>query len=219
MKADIHPDYVLAHVTLLVRKRVLDALDEAGAPRRDLRRVPPVLHGQAEARRHRRSGRALPAPAREGRRAAAPRLARHGRQLRRAGRSRGRDDAQPVDTGPSRSARRTGEITRGRPGHRLADGSAAGSGGCRSIRGVIALGESLAIGFRALADLRERTPRRSARRGRRDPDARSARGQIIFSFAIAIGFALMLFKVGARALITSWLPIDVDGLVRDRRGR
>ena len=68
MKADIHPDYVLAHVTLLVRQRVLDALDEGGAPRRDLRRVPPVLHGQAEARRHRRSGGALPAPAREGRR-------------------------------------------------------------------------------------------------------------------------------------------------------
>ena len=33
------------------------------------------------------------------------------------------------------------------------------------------------------------------------------RGQIIFSFAIAIGFALMLFKVGP-ALLTNWLPID-----------
>ena len=56
---------------LLVRERVLDALDEGRAPRRDLRRVPSVLHGEAEARRHRRSGGALPAPAREIRRRAA----------------------------------------------------------------------------------------------------------------------------------------------------
>jgi uncharacterized protein YqhQ len=46
------------------------------------------------------------------------------------------------------------------------------------------------------------------------------RGQIIFSFALAIGFALMLFKVGP-ALLTSWLPVDhtgafvvVEGLIR-----
>src|SRR4029450_7129835 len=45
-------------------------------------------------------------------------------------------------------------------------------------------------------------------------------GQLIFSFAIAIGFALMLFKVGP-AVLTSWLPIDstgpfvvVEGLIR-----
>src|SRR6476661_4891451 len=43
---------------------------------------------------------------------------------------------------------------------------------------------------------------------------------LIFAFAIAIGFALMLFKV-TPALITSWLPIDttgwfvlVEGLIR-----
>ena len=42
-----------------------------------------------------------------------------------------------------------------------------------------------------------------ARRSRRE----ISRGQIIFSFVIAIGFALMLFKVGP-ALLTSWLPID-----------
>ena len=47
-----------------------------------------------------------------------------------------------------------------------------------------------------------------------------SRGQIIFSFVLAIGFALMLFKVGP-ALLTSWLPIDgtysfvvVEGLIR-----
>src|SRR4029450_5902996 len=77
------------------------------------------------------------------------------------------------------------------------------------IRGVIALGESLAIGFRALAI--------SANYAAQDPEAADgevqtqiARGHIIFSFAIAIGFALMLFKV-TPALITSWLPIDTTG--------
>jgi uncharacterized protein YqhQ len=77
------------------------------------------------------------------------------------------------------------------------------------IRGVIALGESLAIGFRALAI--------SANYAAQDPDAgpgevqtEIGRGQIIFSFAIAIGFALMLFKV-TPALITNLLPIDTTG--------
>jgi len=77
------------------------------------------------------------------------------------------------------------------------------------VRGVIALGESLAIGFRALAI--------SANYAAQDPDAKDGdveteitRGQIIFSFAIAIGFALMLFKV-TPALITKWLPVDTTG--------
>jgi uncharacterized protein YqhQ len=79
------------------------------------------------------------------------------------------------------------------------------------IRGVIALGESLAIGFRALAI--------SANYAAQDADAEEGeeiqteitRGQIVFSFAIAIGFALMLFKV-TPALITNWLPIDTTGV-------
>ncbi len=76
------------------------------------------------------------------------------------------------------------------------------------VRGVIALGESLAIGFRALAI--------SANYAAQDPEKEEevqteiTRGQIVFSFAIAIGFALMLFKV-TPALITSWLPIDTTG--------
>jgi uncharacterized protein YqhQ len=80
------------------------------------------------------------------------------------------------------------------------------------IRGVIALGESLTIGFRALAI--------SANYAAQDPNAKPgeagevqteiSRGQIIFSFAIAIGFALMLFKV-TPALITNWLPIETTG--------
>jgi uncharacterized protein YqhQ len=76
------------------------------------------------------------------------------------------------------------------------------------IRGIIALGESLAIGFRALAI--------SANYAAQDPEAEEdvktelSRGQLIFAFAIAIGFAIALFKV-TPALITNWLPIDTTG--------
>jgi uncharacterized protein YqhQ len=86
------------------------------------------------------------------------------------------------------------------------------------VRGVIALGESLAIGFRALAI----SANYAAQEEGDDSEVRTeiTRGQIIFSFAIAIGFALMLFKVGP-ALVTSWLPIDdtgwfvvVEGVIR-----
>jgi uncharacterized protein YqhQ len=86
------------------------------------------------------------------------------------------------------------------------------------IRGVVALGESLAIGFRALAI----SANYAAQEEGEDGEVRTeiTRGQILFSFAIAIGFALMLFKVGP-ALLTSWLPIDdtgwfvvVEGLIR-----
>jgi uncharacterized protein YqhQ len=87
------------------------------------------------------------------------------------------------------------------------------------VRGIVALGESLAIGFRALAI--------SANVAAQGEDAESGelqteltRGQLIFAFAIAIGFAVALFKV-TPALITSWLPIEttgwfviVEGLIR-----
>jgi len=86
------------------------------------------------------------------------------------------------------------------------------------IRGVVALGESLAIGFRALAI--------SANVAAREEDddgevvTEISRGQMIFSFVIAIGFAIALFKVGP-ALLVNWLPIDgttwfviVEGIVR-----
>jgi len=86
------------------------------------------------------------------------------------------------------------------------------------IRGVIALGESLAIGFRALAISANVAAREEDEEG--NVVTEITRGQIIFSFAIAIGFALMLFKVGP-ALLTNWLPIEgttwfviVEGLIR-----
>ena len=86
------------------------------------------------------------------------------------------------------------------------------------VRGVIALGESLAIGFRALAISANYAAQEENDDG--EVSTELSRGAIIFAFAIAIGFALMLFKV-TPALITSWLPIDttgwfviVEGLIR-----
>jgi uncharacterized protein YqhQ len=77
------------------------------------------------------------------------------------------------------------------------------------VRGVIALGESLAIGFRALAISANVATQETDEDG--EIKTVITRGQIIFSFAVAIVFALMLFKIGP-ALLTSWLPIDNDGL-------
>jgi uncharacterized protein YqhQ len=77
------------------------------------------------------------------------------------------------------------------------------------VRGVIALGESLAIGFRALAISANYAAQQEGEDG--EVQTELSRGQIIFAFAIAIGFALMLFKV-TPALLTSWLPIDDTGL-------
>jgi uncharacterized protein YqhQ len=76
------------------------------------------------------------------------------------------------------------------------------------IRGVIALGESLAIGFRALAI----SANYAAQEEREDGEVSTelSRGALIFAFAIAIGFAVMLFKV-TPALLTSWLPIETTG--------
>jgi uncharacterized protein YqhQ len=77
------------------------------------------------------------------------------------------------------------------------------------IRGIIALGESLAIGFRALAISANYAAQEEG--DEEDVSTEIGRGALIFAFAVAIGFALVLFKV-TPALITSWLPIDDTGL-------
>src|SRR4029079_18483016 len=90
------------------------------------------------------------------------------------------------------------------------------------IRGVIALGESLAIGFRALAISANYAAQEEAAGGEEEHEVPTelSRGQMIFAFAIAIGFAVMLFKV-TPALITNWLPVHgtsgfvvVEGAIR-----
>lgn len=77
------------------------------------------------------------------------------------------------------------------------------------VRGVFALGESLAIGFRALAISANYAAQEEGEEGE-EVQTELSRGQLLFAFGIAIGFALLLFKVSP-ALITNWLPIDSTG--------
>jgi uncharacterized protein YqhQ len=79
------------------------------------------------------------------------------------------------------------------------------------IRGIVALGESLAIGFRALAISANYAAQDADADEKEEVETELSRGAIFFAFAIAIGFALALFKV-TPALITRWLPIETDGL-------
>src|SRR5436309_14537919 len=86
------------------------------------------------------------------------------------------------------------------------------------VRGVMALGESLAIGFRALAISANYAQRQEGEDG--EVDTELSRGALVFAFLIAIGFAIAVFKVGP-ALITDQLPIRsgeyfvvVEGLIR-----
>jgi uncharacterized protein YqhQ len=86
------------------------------------------------------------------------------------------------------------------------------------VRGVIALGEALAIGFRALAISAQYAAQEESDDG--EVKSELTRGQLLFAFAIAIGFAVLLFKVGP-ALITSRIGLGstgvfviVEGLIR-----
>jgi len=79
------------------------------------------------------------------------------------------------------------------------------------LRGIVALGESLAIGFRALAISANYAAQDADADEKEEVETELSRGAIIFAFVIAIGFALALFKV-TPALITKWLPIETDGL-------
>jgi uncharacterized protein YqhQ len=87
------------------------------------------------------------------------------------------------------------------------------------IRGVMALGESLAIGFRALAISANYAAQEEGEE-HEEVSTDLSRGALIFAFAVAIGFAVMLFKV-TPGLLTELLPIRstgyfviVEGLIR-----
>src|SRR3954469_21409758 len=86
------------------------------------------------------------------------------------------------------------------------------------IRGIIALGESLAIGFRALS-VSANYAAQEEEAGEEEP-AEIGRWALVFAFLVAIGFALAIFKVGP-ALLADLLPIHtgsyfvlVEGLIR-----
>ena len=87
------------------------------------------------------------------------------------------------------------------------------------IRGIVALGESLTIGFRALAISANYAAQDEESAGE-DVPTELSRTQLFFAFAVAIGFAIALFKV-TPALITEALPIHrtsyfvaVEGMIR-----
>ena len=76
------------------------------------------------------------------------------------------------------------------------------------VRGVVALGESLSIGFRALS-----VSANYAAQEETDGDGEPVelgRWALAFAFLVAIGFAVMIFKVGP-ALLTDLLPISNGG--------
>ena len=76
------------------------------------------------------------------------------------------------------------------------------------VRGVVALGESLSVGFRALS-VSANYAVEDAAEGDEEP-AEIGRWALAFAFLVAIGFAVMLFKVSP-ALITDMLPISSGG--------
>src|SRR3954468_13527181 len=85
------------------------------------------------------------------------------------------------------------------------------------VRGVVALGESLAIGFRALAI----SANYAAQEEGEDVQTELTRAQLFFAFAVAIVFALLLFKVGPALLVDKLVPVHsgagfvlVEGAVR-----
>ena len=117
MKTDIHPEYVLATVRCSCGNEFVTRSTKPELHVEICSACHPVLHGQAEARRHRRSRRALPAPARARRQAA---LGSSADERRRASRPRGRHDAQPVQLGGRRAKARRRDRA-GLPADHLAD--------------------------------------------------------------------------------------------------
>jgi uncharacterized protein YqhQ len=86
------------------------------------------------------------------------------------------------------------------------------------VRGVVALGESLSVGFRALS-VSASYAAQEEEEGDGEP-AEIGRWALAFAFLVAIGFAVMMFKVGP-ALLADLLPISnggwfvlVEGLIR-----
>jgi uncharacterized protein YqhQ len=78
------------------------------------------------------------------------------------------------------------------------------------LRGVVALGDSLAVGFRALSVAAQY----AASDEDSDEDATElSTATLVVSFIFAIGFAVLAFKVGP-GLITGWLGIDSADRVR-----
>jgi uncharacterized protein YqhQ len=85
------------------------------------------------------------------------------------------------------------------------------------VRGVVALGESLAIGFRAMAVSANFA---TTDEGEEDVSEGIGRGYLVTAFVIAIGFSILLFKVSPALLARwtgvgpTWLFVLVEGAIR-----
>src|SRR3954465_7609507 len=97
------------------------------------------------------------------------------------------------------------------------------------VRGVVALGESLAIGFRALsvsanyaaAEEAEITEKLAEIDGEPEPEFEIGKAQLIVAFAVAIAFVVIVFKVGPALLVDNFVPVHngtwfviIEGAVR-----
>jgi uncharacterized protein YqhQ len=78
------------------------------------------------------------------------------------------------------------------------------------VRGVVALGESLAIGFRALAISANYAAQEEGVNAE-EVKTELSRAQLFYAFAVAIGFALLLFKVGPSLLVDKLVPVHSGG--------
>jgi uncharacterized protein YqhQ len=78
------------------------------------------------------------------------------------------------------------------------------------LRGIVALGESLAIGFRAIAVSANFA---ATDEGEEDASEKLGKGYLIASFAFAIAFSVLLFKVSP-ALLATWIFLIIEGLIR-----
>src|SRR5881397_1253823 len=78
------------------------------------------------------------------------------------------------------------------------------------VRGIFALGESLAIGFRALAISANYAAQEEGDETDEAPKELS-RGQLFFAFAVAIGFAIALFKVTPALIVDKLIPVHSGG--------
>jgi uncharacterized protein YqhQ len=83
------------------------------------------------------------------------------------------------------------------------------------VRGVLALGESLTIGFRALSISANYAAQDAGGSGNGtaagEPSTELSRGQLFFAFAVAIGFAVALFKVGPALIVDKLIPVRSGG--------
>src|SRR5207253_8256358 len=165
-----------------------DPLDEVRATRRHLRAVPPVLHGQAEAHGHGRPRRAVPtqARARRAREALTHPMANVGGQAVLEGvMMRGPGNwAVAVRTPKGEIAQVSRPIDSAMARHLVFR--------LPIVRGVMALGESLAIGFRALAISANYAAQEEREDGEDgevgEVETELSRGAIIFAF-VEIGRA------------------------------